>query len=89
MHYRYCIFILLKEALIELKLGGNSYEQLRPGEKSRPVPNLTDPSYTQIAKRKSKQISAVPDVVFRSKSENTTVNTLSCCAIGFCVISFF
>ncbi len=74
-----------KESLIELKLGGDPYEQLRPGEKSRPVPNLTDPSYTHIAKRKS---STVPDVVFRSKSKNTTVNTLSC-AIGFCVISFF
>ncbi len=63
-----CI-VALQEALIELKLGGDPYEQLRPGEKSRPVPNLTDTSYSHIAKRKSKQISTAPDVVFRSRSE--------------------
>ena len=63
-------FIYLQEALIELKLGGDPYEQLRPGEKSRPVPNLTDTSYSHNPKRKSKQIlTAAPDVVFRSRSE--------------------
>ncbi len=63
-------FIYLQEAaLIELKLGGDPYEQLRPGEKSRPVPNLTDTSYSHIPKRKSKQILTAPDVVFRSRSE--------------------
>ncbi|XP_064406701.1 uncharacterized protein LOC135351581 [Halichondria panicea] len=61
-----CYSTVNEETLIELKLR-DAYEH-----ESRSVPNLTDPSYTHIAKRNSQSISTVPDVVFRSKSENTT-----------------
>ncbi len=68
------VMLYIQETLIELKLR-DAYEH-----ESRSVPNLTDPSYTHIAKRNSQSISTVPDVVFRSKSENTTVN------IGFVLL---
>ena len=70
------VMLYIQETLIELKLR-DAYEH-----ESRSVPNLTDPSYTHIAKRNSQSISTVPDVVFRSKSENTRVN------IGFVLLYY-
>ncbi len=53
-------------------MGDSPYEQLRPGEKSKPVPNLLDPTYQYIAR---KQFELVPDLVF-SHSEHMRVRSL-------------
>ena len=60
-------------------IGATPYEQLRPGEKSKPVPNLLDPTYQYIAREHFAE--PIPDLVF-SHNENMRVKRLAKCILS-------
>ena len=52
------------------------YMQLRVNEKSKPVPNLADASYSQVGMRKHEP--SVPDDVHNTRIGNQRVGTQAC-----------